>query len=73
MIWQIRFINDKNVKENLRMALRKKCRYSELFWFAFTRIWNAYEEYSVSLRIQSECRKMGTRITPNMDTFQTEL
>ena len=23
----------------------------------------------VSLRIQSECRKMGTRITPNKDTF----
>ena len=44
MLWQIRFINDKNVKENLRMALRKKCRYSELFWFAFTRIWNLYEE-----------------------------
>ena len=24
---------------------------------------------SVSLRIQSECGKMGTRITPNTDTF----
>ena len=27
------------------------------------------ERYRVSLRIQSECRKMRTRITPNMDTF----
>ena len=27
------------------------------------------ETYSVSLRIQSECEKMGTRITPNTDTF----
>ena len=27
------------------------------------------ERYGVSLRIQSECRKMGTRITPNTDSF----
>ena len=27
------------------------------------------ERYSVSLRIQSECEKMRTRITPNTDTF----
>ena len=27
------------------------------------------DRYSVSLRIQSECRKMRTRITPNTDTF----
>ena len=27
------------------------------------------ERYGVSLRIQSECGKMRTRITPNMDTF----
>ena len=27
------------------------------------------ERYSVSLRIQSEDGKIGTRITPNMDTF----
>ena len=27
------------------------------------------ERYSVSLRIQSECRKMQARITPNTDTF----
>ena len=27
------------------------------------------ERYGVSLRIQPECRKMRTRITPNTDTF----
>ena len=27
------------------------------------------ERYSVSLRIQSECCKIRTRITPNTDTF----
>ena len=27
------------------------------------------ERYSVSLRVQSECGKMGTRISPNTDTF----
>ena len=27
------------------------------------------ERYSVSLLIQSKCRKMGTRTTPNKDTF----
>ena len=31
------------------------------------------ERYSVSLRIQSECGKMRTRITPNTDTFYTVL
>ena len=27
------------------------------------------ERYSLSLRIQSECRKIRTRITPDTDTF----
>ena len=31
------------------------------------------ERYGVSLRIQSECGKLRTRITPNMDTFYTFL
>ena len=31
------------------------------------------ERYGVSLRIQSECRKMRTRITPNTDTFHAVL
>ena len=29
------------------------------------------ERCGVSLHIQSECEKMKTRITPNMDTFHT--
>ena len=31
------------------------------------------ERYSVSLRVQSECGKMWTRITPNTDTFHAVL
>ena len=30
------------------------------------------ERYGVSLRIQSKCRKIRTRETPNTDTFQTK-
>ena len=60
--------------------LRKKCSYSELFWSVFSRI-RSYsgqyfpvfglnaERYGVSLRIQSECGKTRTKITPNTDTF----
>ena len=43
--------------------LRKKCSYSKSFSSAFSRIFPA-----VSPRIQSECGKMWTRITPNTDT-----
>ena len=63
----------------LKKALRKKCPYLELFWSAFSRIRTEYgetlafglntERYSVSLRIQSECRKMRTRIFSYTDTF----
>ena len=31
------------------------------------------DRYSVSLRIQSKCGKIRTRITPNADTFYVEL
>ena len=48
------------------VSLRKKCPYSELFWFAFSRI---QTEYSVSLRIQSECEKIQTIKTPNTDAL----
>ena len=37
-------------------SLPEKCPYWELVWSAFS-------------RIQSECREMRTRITPNTDTF----
>ena len=72
-IWFLQKEN-KRVKLNLHLNLqklesqlpRKKCSYSELFWSAFSRI---RTEYGVSLRFQSECRKMQTKITPNADTF----
>ena len=53
------------------VSLRKKSPYSDLFWSVFFRIRTKYNtpKYSVSLRIQSECGKTRTRITPNADTF----
>ena len=53
-------------------TLRKQCACSELFWTAFSRIRTESGEirrYGVSLRIQSECGRILTRITPNTDTF----
>ena len=49
--------------------MHKKCPYLELFWSVFSGIQTEYERYSVSLRIQSECGKIRTRITPNTDDF----
>ena len=43
--------------------------YSESFWSAFSHI---RTKYGVSLRIQSECGKMRTRITPNTGTFHAD-
>ena len=40
-------------------TLRKMCPYSELFWFAFSRVRTEH----------GEIRSMRSRITPNMDTF----
>ena len=54
-------------------TLREKCLYSELFWSLFSRIRTEYGRYGVTLRIQSECRKMRTGITPNTDTFHAVL
>ena len=51
------------------ISLRKKCPYSELFWSYFPAFGLNTERYRVSLRIQSECGKIRTRITPNTDTF----
>ena len=51
------------------MSLCEKCSYSELFWSVISRILTEYGEYCVSLRIQSECGKIGSKITPIMDTF----
>ena len=55
-----------------KVAQPKKCQYSELFWTVFFLIRTEYREI-VSLRIQSECGKMRTRITPNTDTFHAVL
>ena len=54
------------VQNTPKRILRKKCPYSELFWSVFSRI---QTEYRVSFHIQSKCRKIRTRITPNTDTF----
>ena len=35
----------------------------------FPAFWRILTQYSLSLRIQSECVKIRTRITPNTDTF----
>ena len=53
----------------LNLTLRKKHPYSELFWSVFSRIRTEYRENWVSLRIQSQCGKMRTRIIPNTGTF----
>ena len=47
------------------IALREKCPYSELLWSTFSRIRTEYGE----IRIQSECGKIRTRITPNTNNF----
>ena len=48
-------------------SLRKKCPYSELRWSKFSFIRTDF----ASIRIQSECGEMQTRITPNTNTFHT--
>ena len=49
--------------------LSEKSPYLELFWSEFPAFRLNTERYSVSLRIQSKCGKIQTRINPNMDTF----
>ena len=53
------------------LSLREKCPDLELFWSAFSCIRTEYGE--ISLRIQSECGKMRTRINSNTDTFYAML
>ena len=44
--------------------------YLEFFWSVFSRIWIEYEDLrSKSSYSKSECGKIRTRKTPNMDTF----
>ena len=53
----------------INISLRKKCPYSGYFVPHFSAFGLNTERYGVSLHIQSECGKMRTRITPNMNTF----
>ena len=54
-------------------TFRKKCPHSELFWSVFPTFGMNTERCRVSVRIQCECGKMRTRITPNMDSFHAVL
>ena len=54
----------------VQSTLCKKCPYLEFFWSVFSRI---RTEYSVSLPILSECKKMPTRKSPNTNTFHALL
>ena len=52
-----------------REALRKKCPFPSYSGSYLPAFGLSTERYGVSLRIQSECGKIRTRITPNTDTF----
>ena len=54
-------------------TLREECLYLGLYWSAFCRIWTDYREILLFSCIQFECRKIRTRITPNIDTFYAVL
>ena len=53
--------------------MRKKRPYSKFFWCAFSRIRTVNGEIQNLVRIQSECGKIRTRKTLDMDTFYTGL
>ena len=58
------------LQPNLNLnSIHEKCPYSEFFWSILSAFWLNTKRYFVSLRIQSECRKIGTRKNPNKDTF----
>ena len=56
----------------MKLSLRKKCPYSELFWTHFPAFGLNTERYGVSIRIRSECGKMWTRTTPNTEILQAD-
>ena len=51
-------------------SLRKRCQFRSYSGLYFPAFGLNTERYSVSLRIQSKCGKIRTRITPNTDTFR---
>ena len=54
-------------------TLREKCRVWSYLCPYFSAFGLNTERNSVSLRIQSECGKIRTRITPDTDTFYAVL
>ena len=52
-----------------QFALRESVRIRSFSGPCFPAFGLNMERYPISLRIQSECGKMRTRKTPNMDTF----
>ena len=54
------------VAEYLKLLLREKCPYSELFLYLFSAFGLNTKR---SLRIQSKYGKIWTRITPNVDIY----
>ena len=54
------------VAEYLKLSLREKCPYSELFLYLFSACGLNTKR---SLRIQSKYEKIWTRITPNVDIY----
>ena len=60
-------LNTKNIYHAL--TLRKNCPYRSYSGLYFPEFGLNTERYGVSPRIQSECWKMRTRITPNTDNF----
>ena len=54
-------------------SLRKKCPYSELFWFVFSRIRTEYGEIRSISPYSVKIQKIQTRITPNTNTVHAVL
>ena len=67
---KIRSFLRNSLKKILHISLRKKCSYSQFFWFIFSGIPSEYGELKSKLCIQSEWGKIQTRKTPTTHTLQ---
>ena len=54
------------IADNRSSTLRKKCPYSELFWFAYSRIWTEYGEI---LRISPYSNRMRKNVDQNNSEY----
>ena len=54
----------------LKNTLQENCSYSEFFWYVFSHIRTEYGEIRCISPYSAECRKIRTRKTLNVDTFQ---